>query len=432
MPAPPPPPKWYARLSYHYLALAWLGLLGVVVVLAPLLANPLPYRAVVGGQVWYPAWQPAARGSFWDPTVNRVRDMACREVAWYAQDASSLWWAPVRYDGRALGKDELLPPGAASRLSPNRGTHWLGTTKGGTDILGGLIRGSRLSLGVGLLAVTLALALGLLMGSLAGYFQDHRFQPRLGRLLAWGLGLLLAWYYGWDRQWFALEAAQEHGHLAGALAWNVLLSGLILLAAHRGGGWLAQRGRLARRVSFPLDTLIMRGIEVLDSLPRLLLLLAIAAIFKDRGLVLVAVLLGLTGWTGLARLVRGELLRIQQLDFVQAASALGLPHYRILWRHTLPHALAPVYIWVAISLGGAMVAESALSFLGLVEHSSSWGALLSDAKNHFAAWWIALFPGLCLFATVLAFNILGEWLRDRQDPRQLPPAKGLTARRSAL
>ncbi|RMG71767.1 MAG: ABC transporter permease [Bacteroidetes bacterium] len=427
MPSLRPLVSSFARLRFHRLALGWLAAMGLMALLAPFLANPLPFRVVMpNGGTFYPAWQAEARGSFWDPVVQREREMALREVAWYAQKTASVWWAPVRYDGQPLGKDKLLPPGAPSRLHPERGRHWLGTTQSGRDLLGALIHGSRLSLGVGLLAVFIALSLGLMVGTLTGFWQDHRLVRARGQWWATWLGLFLAWFYGWNRRAVLFEEAAQSQQLGQEILISLLIGGGILIVAHLAGRGLSRLPFLNRPRRIPLDTLGLKAIEVLDSLPRLLLLLAIAAIFRDRSLTLVAILIGLTAWTGLARLVRGELLRISQLDFVQAAAALGLKDREILWRHALPQALAPVYIWVAFSLGGAILSESALSFLGLVEEAPSWGGLISDAKSYFEAWWIALFPGLCLFLTVLACNVMGEWLRDRQDPRQVVRPARLT------
>ncbi|MCB0854234.1 MAG: ABC transporter permease, partial [Bacteroidetes bacterium] len=122
-------------------------------------------------------------------------------------------------------------------------------------------------------------------------------------------------------------------------------------------------------------------------------------------------------WTGVARLVRGEMLRVSRMGYIEAARAQGIPPMIILLRHALPNAMPPVWVALAFGVGGAIIAESSLSFLHLIEYEVTWGNLLSAARSNLDAWWIGVFPGLAIFFTVLSFNILGERLRDLLDPR---------------
>jgi peptide/nickel transport system permease protein len=155
------------------------------------------------------------------------------------------------------------------------------------------------------------------------------------------------------------------------------------------------------------------------SFPGILLAIAFAA-FLGPGLDKVVFALTITGWAGYARLARAQVLKIEQMEFVLAARSLGASHARILLRHILPNTLQPVLIQATIGMAGAILAESTLSFLGLgvIAPTPSWGAMLNDARNHlFDAPHLVVFPALSIMAAVLAFNLLGDALRDWLDPR---------------
>jgi peptide/nickel transport system permease protein len=136
---------------------------------------------------------------------------------------------------------------------------------------------------------------------------------------------------------------------------------------------------------------------------------------------MIMVILGLTGWTGIARFVRAEFLSLRDRDFVQAAGALGLPLRRVLFRHMLPNGLTPVIVTLTFGVAGATMSESGLSFLGVgVEPPTpSWGSMLNEAGNPAETfrWWLAIAPGALIFITVFAYNIIGEGMRDATDPR---------------
>jgi peptide/nickel transport system permease protein len=170
-----------------------------------------------------------------------------------------------------------------------------------------------------------------------------------------------------------------------------------------------------------VDLIGQRVIEVFSAIPTLFLMLAAVAFF-GRGLYMMMLIIGLTSWVGVARFVRAEFLRYRNVDFVQAARALGLPLPSILFRHLLPNALAPVLVEVSFGVAGAILSESGLSFLGLgLIDEPSWGALLNQAVGSTGGvqWWLAVFPGAAIFLTVMAYNLIGESLRDALDPKLL-------------
>ncbi len=178
-------------------------------------------------------------------------------------------------------------------------------------------------------------------------------------------------------------------------------------------------GALAGYYGGAADWIISRLIEIVLCFPFLLLVLAIVALFRPSFLT-VMIALGLTSWTTEARFVRAEFLRIRDMEFAQAARASGARDSRIIFRHLLPNALAPVLVSASFGVASAILIESALSFLGMgvPPPTASWGNILFSAEQHIEyAWWLALFPGMAIFLTVAAFNIIGDRFRDALDPR---------------
>jgi peptide/nickel transport system permease protein len=167
------------------------------------------------------------------------------------------------------------------------------------------------------------------------------------------------------------------------------------------------------------DTVLMRFTDMMLSFPRLVLLIVIIALFEP-SIWLVVVVLGLTGWMSIARIVRGEVLSLREREFVQAAKVLGMGDTRIITRHILPNTLAPVIVYATLAIGNTILVEAALSFLGLGVQppTPSWGNMINDGRDSLlTAWWISTFPGLAIVLTVTAFNMFGDGLRDALDPR---------------
>lgn len=169
-----------------------------------------------------------------------------------------------------------------------------------------------------------------------------------------------------------------------------------------------------------VDLIGMRLVEIFESIPTFFLILIFIAIY-GRQIFVIMIILGLAGWTGTARFVRAEVLKLRSMDYVQAALASGLSVPRVIFRHILPNGLTPVIVIATFGVAGAIMSESGLSFLGVgVEPPTpSWGAMLNDAGNPAETfrWWLALPPGIMIFLTVFAYNIIGEGMRDALDPR---------------
>jgi peptide/nickel transport system permease protein len=184
-------------------------------------------------------------------------------------------------------------------------------------------------------------------------------------------------------------------------------------------------GLVAAMVGGVADAVLMRLLDAMLSIPRVLLLIAVLALWSPVPLWMLVLLLGLTGWFEVSRLVRAEALAVRERDFVLAARSLGASRRRITFRHVLPNVLAPVIVTTTLGIANVIVLEAGLSFIGVGvrEPNASWGTMFYEASEAFAGtWWTALFPGLAIVITVLCFNVLGDALRVALDPRQLPSA----------
>lgn len=234
---------------------------------------------------------------------------------------------------------EPLSKGLINQFPSRR--HWLGTDGDGRDELSRLLWGARIAMGVGFVSQIIALAMGIVVGALTGYF----------------------------------------------------------------GGIF--------------DIILMRLVEMVESIPTFFLILTFVAVY-GRHILDIMVIIGVTGWTGYARLLRAEFFRIRNLDYVLAAQGTGMPLWRVLFKHMLPNGVTPVLVSAGFGLAGAVTIEASLSYLGVGVQppTASWGSMLNSAGNPATVfrWWQALGPGMLIFITVLAFNLFAESLRDAIDP----------------
>ncbi len=190
-----------------------------------------------------------------------------------------------------------------------------------------------------------------------------------------------------------------------AVGISVLIGTAVGLIAGFYGGWT--------------DSLLMRLVDIMLCFPTFFLILAVIAMLEP-SIWYIMIIIGLTGWMGVARLVRAEVLTLREREFVLAARGLGASDFRIIVRHILPNAFSPVLVTATLGVAGAILTESALSFLGIGVQppTPSWGNILTAGKEYIEfAWWLSLFPGLAILVTVLAYNLVGEGLRDALDPR---------------
>ena len=207
------------------------------------------------------------------------------------------------------------------------------------------------------------------------------------------------------RKWYERELMCSHAHMGLAF---ICLIGVVAAfeAASKYRGWM--------------DQVISRIIEILLTIPTFFLIITIIA-FLPPSIYNIMVVIGLTGWTGVARFVRAEFFKLKRLDFVLASRALGASHARIIFLHMLPNAMAPVLVSAVFGIAGAILTESSLSFLGfgVPPPTPSWGDILSQSRDYIEfAWWLTVFPGFAIFLSITSYNLVGEGLRDAMDPSQ--------------
>jgi len=415
-----------------YISLYVLAVLVVVALLAPLLANERPIYIEYKGKSFWPALSFKNNYEITDPKTGQVEKLQLDITEWKRMDFESVVWAPVPWSAGKPDPDNrgYVAPGSDQRFvnskgdtvyMPGRFKHLLGTNFSGEDVLAGLIHGSRISLSIGFISMGIASIIGLLLGSLAGYFGDRRLQTTRGRLWLTIIGIPFAWFYAFSLRSFTLKDAIADSGFSFLL--SLLLSiflFFLVIWLFSLLGKLISRGKFLGKVLYvSVDSYISRSIEILNSIPTLILILSLAAIAKEPSIIYVMVIIGLTSWTGIARFTRAEFLKIRNLEYIQAARAMGFTERRVIFRHALRNGLAPSLVSIAFGIAAAILIESSLSFLGIgvPPDTVTWGKLLFQGKEHFQAWWLVIFPGLAIFITVTVYNLIGEGLRDALDPK---------------
>ncbi len=219
-------------------------------------------------------------------------------------------------------------------------------------------------------------------------------------------------WFGTDQSGVDVFAQMVHGTrialLVGFVSMGIAAAIGVVVGALAGflGGWV--------------DVLLSRLIELVMCIPSLVLILSLIAIIEEVTIWHLMAVIGVTSWTGIARLTRAEFLKLKRMEFVTAAQALGASKFRIMFRHILRNALAPILVPITFGIAAAILVESGLSFLGFgaPPPNPSWGTLLNSGRVMIQqTWWLILFPGLAIFLTVLAYNLIGEGLQEATDPR---------------
>lgn len=377
-----------------------------VAVFADFIANEKPLICKIDGQWQAPiVRQYAINFGLARPSGDfRTKD-------WHNQTYDFKILPPIPYSSTYQDRKnrKLVSPFATQRIESWRYRHWLGTDRLGRDIAAGMVAGTRTAMQVGLIAMSIAAFLGILLGGIAGFFGNEGLQTTWSIVIGGLVGLLLGIFYGFVARGYVLQTSDNF--VFELLKSSALLFALV--AVCMGLGWLASRLPILNKpFSLPLDSIVMRLIEVFNSTPTLLLILAFVAIIKQPSVLYIMVIIGFVAWTGIAKFIRAELLKIRHLEYIEAGRALGFSDWRILFRHAIPNALTPVLTTVAFGIAAAILIEAALSFLGIGvdPNAVTWGSLLQNARNDFNAWWLAVFPGMAIFITVTAFNLIGEGL----------------------
>ncbi len=397
---------WSLRIFYFIFFLA---------VFADFLANERPIVAQLEGETYFPVLNGYAVNlglSSWEEQFVTKR--------WDEHDYDFVLFPLIPYSPTTIDifNTDYVGPFDRQEVKSLRWKHWLGTDELGRDAAAGMIHGARVAIAVGVIAMSIATLIGILIGALAGYFGDNRLKMSRIRLILNIFAFIIAVFYAFSARSYYYSNADDEG----GLGLQLLISGAIFIGvfgiANILSSLLKRIKWLGQKVTIAVDILVMRLIEVLNSIPRLLLILSIVAI-TEPSVVNVMVIIGLISWTGIARFIRAELLRVRNLEYIEAAQALGYSESRIIWKHAIPNALTPVLIAIAFGIASAILIEAFLSFLGigLAAEDVTWGSLLNLARGKFSAWWLAIFPGFAIFITVTIFNLLGEGLTDALDPR---------------
>ena len=381
------------------------------------IANEKPLYCKLDGKTYFPV--------FLELGVNMGISKMPPEllnVDWVSANYESVLRAPIPYSPLTQNWDNPYDsPVKKQDVKSWRFRHLLGTDQLGRDLLAGLIHGTGIAMEVGIISMAIASLIGIFLGAIAGYFGDERLQLSRISLLLNLFFLFFAWFYAFNVRSYVLSDALSNSFLSFGLQCiiSLILFVVIMAIPNLLAKVLKKIPGLGKPVTIPVDILISRLIEVLNSIPTLLLILSICAVVKKPSIMLIMVIIGLTGWTGIAKYIRAELLRVRSLEYIEAAQSLGYSEWRIMLRHAIPNSLTAVLITVAFGVAGAILTESSLSFLGIGVQADviTWGKLLNEARNEVSAWWFAVFPGLCIFITVTVFNLLGEGLADAMDPR---------------
>lgn len=404
--------KTVAVLSF-YIACS----LGFVALFAPFLANEKPIVCKYEGNLYFPVFKQIGVdfgiGQFPQELLN---------AKWKQLEYDFAIWPLVPY--LPLNQDDKntqsVSPLAKQDVPSTKWKHWLGTDELGRDVLAGMIHGTRIAFTVGIVSMFIASILGILFGSLAGFFGDENFRMSRGRMWLNILFFFIAIFYAYGTRSYILSDALSES-FAGFLL-QALISIAIFIAVMGVANLLAiplkKIPYFKQHVGFPMDLTISRSMEILVCIPTFFLILLVLATVKKPNIYIIMVIIGLTSWTGIARYIRAELLKIRSLEYIEAAQSLGFSKARTLLKHAIPNALSPVLIAIAFGIASAILIESSLSFLGFGSGETvTWGALLSTARQSPQAWWLAIFPGFAIFITVTIFNLIGDGLTDAMDPR---------------
>jgi peptide/nickel transport system permease protein len=424
--------KQFRKNKPALIAFYTLLVLIVIAILAPVIANERPLYIKYKGESFYPAFSFETNYIFTEASTGEEINIQLDIADWKRMDFESVWWAPIPWSPNGPDKANrgYVGPSDPQRfitaqndtlyISP-RFKHMLGTTWNGTDVLSAVIHGTRTSLTIGLVSMGIASLIGLFLGAVAGYFGDYRARMRRGQFWCIIFSVPIAWFYAFNVRLFSLQDALAVSGFSFLiqLLLSFLIFGLVVTLFSFLGRKISKGKFLGKEIHAPLDTIISRGIEILNSIPVLILIISLAALTKHESIVYVMVIIGLTSWTGIARFTRAEFLKIRSMDYIKAAEGMGFTEKRIIFRHALINGIAPSLVSIAFGIAAAILIEASLSFIGIgvPDDTMTWGKLLNEGRSNFHAWWLVVFPGIAVFMTVTVYNLIGEGLRDALDPK---------------
>lgn len=384
-----------------------------VAIFAPFLANDKPLICKYKQHWLFPVFSTASKAVINGETINYnmgkewkylETDFVIFPICAYSPNSIDADNAPRK---SPFDKQFLTLKNETQISLPYKFKHWLGTTQNGTDVLSGIIHGARISVSVGFFSMLIAALIGIIFGASAGYFENNSLKIGYVQLLLLLFSLFISYFICFVIREEAFSNGFKNGgfELIFQLFFSIYLFIQNAYISLKIGKWIDEKLPIKVSLNFPLDSLIMRTIEILNSIPTLLLIIAISAISKPSYSLLI-VIIGFLSWTNIARLTRAEFLKAKQLDYVTSCKAIGMSNYRTITKHILPNVLPLISVQIVFGLAGAVLVESSLSFIGvgIPLNTVSWGNLLNEAQNHFTAWWLVVFPGLCVFVLIFIYN----------------------------
>lgn len=389
----------------------------MVVLLAPFIANDKPLVCKYKGQWFFPAF------SFKQQVVLPSQEIVSYNMGkeWKLKQFDFVIFAPCAYSPNTIDADnaprkspfdkQLLELSNHTLVSlPIKYRHWLGTTQNGTDVLSGIIHGTKISLSVGIFSMLIAALLGIGLGASAGYFGNATLKIGYTQSVFVIISIGLAWFYCFIVRDSALSSAFEQGGITivSQLCLSIGIGVTIIYVLSYLGRQVDSKLKLTKTLHLPIDSIVSRIIEILNSIPSLLLIIALSAIAKPSYTVLIFII-GFLSWTNIARLTRIEFLKTKQLDYITSCKAMGMSDFRIMYKHILPNVFPLILVQLIFGMAGAVLVEASLSFIGVGVplDTVTWGSLLNEARDHFSSWWLVLFPGLCVFTLIYNYNKIG-------------------------
>lgn len=369
-----------------------------------------------GNLSWYKKRSKKGRVAFWVLLYIMLLALVAPFIA-----GNQFHFSPVKYNPYSpdyansnfvspLHEQFDLKDGKREKLSWSK-WHWLGTNKLGEDVLSGIIHGARISMVVGFCSMLIATVIGLILGMCAGYFGNHLLTLKKGEIILLAIGLIPSFFYAGVVADFFPDQTGKLSALSflGQITFVVMVFLVILFLFFRIGKAFSRIHFFSSKHFVPVDHLIMRITEVVISLPTLILIFACAALITPSVFNLILII-GIISWAEIARIVRSETLKIKSQGYVDATRVLGFNHSRIIFRHILPNVLPVIGSMSLFVFANAVLAEASLSFLGIgiPYQTVTWGTLLASAREEISAWWLIVFPGFMLAATLMSLHTLRE------------------------
>lgn len=393
-----------------------------IALFAPILANEKPIFFSFNGKYYFPAINNNAYIELPDHSGTPIK-IRTNTIDWKNLRADEIIFAPICWSpshsdllntySSPFARQQYYTDEKIADL-PFRFRHFLGTGKTGNDVLAGLIYGSRTSVFIGFFSMSIAIFIGIFLGGFAGYLGDDKLKMRRGSLILSLLMLVPAWFFSFQIRFEIIKESFSNSAILGvfqvALSFFIFTGIIVWPIIFR----FKPLTVLDKKITIPVDSIVSRFIEIFLSIPRLILILTIAAISQP-SVVTIILIIGFTAWTDIARMMRAQILQLREMNYIAAAKAFGTSTTIILYRHLLPNALPQIIVIWTIGIATAILTETGLSFLGIgvPPGTATWGSLMFEAKENYQAWWLVIFTGAAIFSLLSALYLFGNKLKSQ-------------------